>query len=57
MEDKLSLAALARELLTLESETFEVRDYAEETDILLVAAGGTSTSSTSSTTSTTSCTG
>lgn len=52
MEENVSLAALARELLTLESETFEVRDYAEETDILLLG-GGTSTSSTSSTTSST----
>jgi thiazolylpeptide-type bacteriocin precursor len=53
MKGNMSLATLARELLALESETFEVVDFAGEGDILL---SSTSTSSCSSTTSTTSCT-
>jgi thiazolylpeptide-type bacteriocin precursor len=62
---KLDVMSLALELQSLESETFEIHDYAEAGDMLTAAApapvasdGSTSTSSTStcsSTTSTTSC--
>lgn len=67
MGDNLDLGVLARELQTLETETFEIVDYSEVTDML--GAGKTaptaptspsqcstsSTSTCSSTTSTTSC--
>jgi thiazolylpeptide-type bacteriocin precursor len=43
------LTRLASEILQLESETFEVSDYAETNDLFLAS------STTSSTTSTTSC--
>jgi thiazolylpeptide-type bacteriocin precursor len=43
------LTRLSSEILQLESETFEVSDYAETNDLFLVKA--CSTSSTSSTTS------
>jgi thiazolylpeptide-type bacteriocin precursor len=43
------LTRLASEILQLESETFEVSDYAETNDLFLIS------STTSSTTSTTSC--
>jgi thiazolylpeptide-type bacteriocin precursor len=62
---KLDVMSLALELQSLESETFEIHDYAEAGDMLTTAPtapvavdGSTSTSSTStcsSTTSTTSC--
>lgn len=43
------LSRLASEILQLESDTFEVSDYAENNDLFIVS------STTSSTTSTTSC--
>jgi thiazolylpeptide-type bacteriocin precursor len=53
------LSALAGELASLESETFEIQDYAEVSSLLSAdASNSTSTSSTSTcsaTTSTTSC--
>ncbi len=45
------LDGLAAEISRLESETFEIADYADANDLFLAS----STSSTSSTTSTTSC--
>ncbi|MBB5121806.1 lantibiotic protein [Streptomyces eurocidicus] len=45
------LATLAEEMLALESENFEITDYAETTETFLEGT----TSTTSSTTSTTSC--
>ena len=45
-----NLASLATELHALESETFEIRDYFEANDLLVVPC-----STCSSTTSTTSC--
>jgi thiazolylpeptide-type bacteriocin precursor len=48
--------SLATDIIALESETFEISDYSDDSEIVL--AGCTSTSSTStcsSTTSTTSC--
>ncbi|AKG45668.1 thiazolylpeptide-type bacteriocin [Streptomyces sp. JH002] len=56
MSKKPELATLADEILELESETFEISDYSDESEVVL--AGSTSCSSTStcsSTTSTTSC--
>ncbi|GAA0905602.1 thiazolylpeptide-type bacteriocin [Virgisporangium aurantiacum] len=47
MESTTTLASLARELLELESDTFELHDYADETEMLI----NSSCSSTSSTTS------
>jgi thiazolylpeptide-type bacteriocin precursor len=55
MNDTRDLATLAHELQALESETFEVRDYTDNADLMLPES--CSTSSTSSTTSTCSCTG
>ena len=57
---KPELKSLAIELASLESATFEIQDYTEVSDMLLLAeaSDSTSTSSTStcsSTTSTTSC--
>ncbi|MET4921998.1 MULTISPECIES: thiazolylpeptide-type bacteriocin [Streptomyces] len=56
MAPKTGLATLADEILELESETFEISDYSDASEVVL--AGSTSCSSTStcsSTTSTTSC--
>ncbi|UED87391.1 thiazolylpeptide-type bacteriocin [Streptomyces profundus] len=56
MSEKPQLSTLADEILELESETFEIADYADDAEVVL--AGSTSTSSTSTcsaTTSTTSC--
>ncbi|MGW5558080.1 thiazolylpeptide-type bacteriocin [Micromonospora sp. NPDC003944] len=58
IDDKTNLADLANEILELESETFEISDYADASGVLLAVAASCSTSSTStcsSTTSTTSC--
>jgi thiazolylpeptide-type bacteriocin precursor len=51
MNDIRDLATLIDELQALESETFEVRDYADSTDLLVFET--CSSSSTSSTTSST----
>jgi thiazolylpeptide-type bacteriocin precursor len=48
------LGALAAEISSLESETFEVADYAEANDLFMV--GGPSACSCSATCSSTSCT-
>lgn len=60
--DKPVLANLADELQSLEFETFEIQDYTELMDDMMVAAAGSTscscsstTSTCSSTTSTTSC--
>ncbi|SCF91037.1 thiazolylpeptide-type bacteriocin precursor, partial [Streptomyces sp. Cmuel-A718b] len=56
MAPKTELATLADEILELESETFEISDYSDASEVVL--AGSTSSSSTSTcsaTTSTTSC--
>jgi thiazolylpeptide-type bacteriocin precursor len=52
MNDSKDLATLIDELQALESETFEVRDYTDSADLLLIP-DACSTSSTSSTTSST----
>ncbi|KAA6223201.1 thiazolylpeptide-type bacteriocin [Streptomyces rimosus] len=54
MADKLPLADLARDMLTLESETFEINDYNDDSGAMM--DGCTSTTSCSTTSSTTSCT-
>ncbi len=54
MENDQKLGALAAEISSLESETFQIADYAETNDVFMV--GGPSACSTSSTCSTTSCT-
>jgi hypothetical protein len=51
MHDEPKLSTLADELRELESETFEISDYVEAHDLLMVPICST----TSSTTSTTSC--
>jgi len=51
MNEGPELNTLLEELRTLESETFEIRDYADAPDLLAVPICST----TSSTTSTTSC--
>lgn len=56
MASQNQLHSLAEDIAALESETFEISDYSD--DSLVVMSGSTSTSSTStcsSTTSTTSC--
>jgi thiazolylpeptide-type bacteriocin precursor len=60
MGDHLDLSVLAKELQALETETFEIVDYTETSDLLTaVDSAGSSTSSscssTCSTCSTTSC--
>jgi thiazolylpeptide-type bacteriocin precursor len=50
-----SLQMLSKEMLTLESETFAIRDYADVNEELLGSTSSSSTSTSSSTTSTTSC--
>jgi thiazolylpeptide-type bacteriocin precursor len=50
MNEDLNLVALAKELQTLETETFEIGDYVEANELLIAVC-----STTSSTTSTTSC--
>lgn len=58
MTAKPELAALAREVAALESETFEIKDYADAGGALLGSTSTCDSSSTcSSTTSTTSCCG
>ncbi|MEU7040611.1 thiazolylpeptide-type bacteriocin [Streptomyces sp. NPDC050617] len=49
------LASLAEEMLTLESETFEIQDHVDVTETLFDSTSCTSCSTTSSTTSCTSC--
>ncbi|MBC3840563.1 thiazolylpeptide-type bacteriocin [Streptacidiphilus sp. 4-A2] len=49
-----NFADLAKELLDLESETFEINDYEDDNGSLMLAS--TSTTSCSTTSSTTSCT-
>jgi thiazolylpeptide-type bacteriocin precursor len=53
----MDMMSLAQELQSLESETFEIQDYAEADEMLLdtVGCSSSSTSTCSSTTSTTSC--
>jgi thiazolylpeptide-type bacteriocin precursor len=51
---KLDAVSLALELQSLESETFEIQDYAAAGEMVIEAAAST-TSTTSSTTSTCSC--
>lgn len=53
MTKKGDLAELAREMLDLELETFEINDYEDKDNGLML--GSTSTTSTSTTSSTTSC--
>jgi thiazolylpeptide-type bacteriocin precursor len=59
MEEPMDALSLAQELQSLESETFEIQDYAEASEMLIVVADGSTSSSScstsSSTTSTTSC--
>ncbi|PPK63732.1 thiazolylpeptide-type bacteriocin [Actinokineospora auranticolor] len=56
MNDHKGLASLADEILRLETETFEISDYADTNDVVLAACTSSSSTSTcSSTTSTTSC--
>jgi thiazolylpeptide-type bacteriocin precursor len=51
------LASLAQEILELESETFEITDYSDASEVMLGSSTSCSSTSTcSSTTSTTSCT-
>ncbi|MFG2364738.1 thiazolylpeptide-type bacteriocin [Streptomyces mirabilis] len=50
-----NLADLAQEMLALETETFEIDDYADAGEALFDSTSTTSCSTTSSTTSTTSC--
>jgi thiazolylpeptide-type bacteriocin precursor len=50
MDKHLNLGALAMQLQALETETFEVKDYAETSEMLVAVC-----STTSSTCSTTSC--
>jgi thiazolylpeptide-type bacteriocin precursor len=50
---KLDVTSLALELQSLESETFEIQDYAAAGEMMVEA--GSTTSTTSSTTSTCSC--
>jgi len=52
---KNDLAHLAQEILELESETFEISDYSDDSEVLLVSTSSSSTSTSSSTCSTTSC--
>ncbi|GGV34617.1 MULTISPECIES: thiazolylpeptide-type bacteriocin [Streptomycetaceae] len=52
-----NLASLAQEILNLESETFEISDYSDASEVMLGSSTSCSSTSTcSSTTSTTSCT-
>ncbi|MGC0416015.1 thiazolylpeptide-type bacteriocin [Embleya sp. AB8] len=60
MEKNLDLTTLAKELQTLETETFEIQDYTETSDLLTAhkaesMCSTSSCSTCSSTTSTTSC--
>ncbi|MER0479996.1 thiazolylpeptide-type bacteriocin [Streptomyces sp. Edi2] len=56
MVDKLDLADLARDMLALESETFEINDYnGAEGTMMDGCTSTTSCSTTSSTTSSSSC--
>ncbi|MFF8789372.1 thiazolylpeptide-type bacteriocin [Streptomyces sp. NBC_00400] len=54
MTIKTDLADLARDMLTLESETFEINDY-NEADGKLLGSSSTSCDSSSCSSSTTSC--
>ncbi|WP_336048162.1 thiazolylpeptide-type bacteriocin [Streptomyces sp. CA2R101] len=54
MTTKPDLADLARDMLTLESETFEINDY-NEADGKLLGSSSTSCDSSSCSSSTTSC--
>ena len=58
MQNDVELADLAREMMELESETFEIKDYAEANGAILEYTSSSSTSTCSSTTSSgsTSCT-
>ncbi|MGC0416014.1 lantibiotic protein [Embleya sp. AB8] len=60
MDDSLDLTTLAKELRTLETETFEIQDYTETGDLLTAhkmepCSCSSCTSTCSSTTSCTSC--
>lgn len=55
MSRKPSLNSLAKEMQTIESETFAIKDYADVNEELLGSTSSSSTSTSSSTTSTTSC--
>jgi thiazolylpeptide-type bacteriocin precursor len=51
-----TVASLAAEILALESETFEITDYSDASEVMLGSSTSCSSTSTcSSTTSTTSC--
>lgn len=54
--EKDSISSLAAEILALESETFEITDYSDASEVMLGSSTSCSSTSTcSSTTSTTSC--
>ena len=56
-ETATDVASLAAEILALESETFEITDYSDASEVMLGSSTSCSSTSTcSSTTSTTSCT-
>jgi len=57
VDSKPNLSMLAQQLKALESETFEIQDYTEVNDMLVISdsTSTSSTSTSSSTTSTTSC--
>ena len=55
MTRKPTLNSLVKEMKTLESETFAIKDYADVNEELLGSTSSGSTSTCSSTTSTTSC--
>ncbi|MFI9173136.1 thiazolylpeptide-type bacteriocin [Streptomyces lincolnensis] len=55
MANKPLLTDLAEEILALETENFEIKDYADAGEAMLDSTSTTSCSTTSSTTSTTSC--
>jgi thiazolylpeptide-type bacteriocin precursor len=57
MATKDQLDTLAKDIIALESETFEISDYSDESEVVLAASCSCSSTSTSSSTcSTTSCT-
>lgn len=56
MATEKQLNALAKDILALEAETFEIADYSDDSEVVLAGSCSTSSTSTcSSTTSTTSC--
>jgi hypothetical protein len=52
MNDKLDLSLLAKELQALETETFEIKDYTEASELLTAGKSAPTSCSTSSCTST-----